>query len=211
MSMYDTITDPRTIFFSEADQNKVLVETLIPELIEERVKAGQKNLKILSAGCSFGPEAYSLGMSILEDIHTDRVAITVTGVDISHICLNTAKRGIYKREMLRHVDQKYIDLYFEDDRGDLRVKDEVKNLTEFKYLNLSSSKEMEELGTYDVVVCRNVFSVFSQRERERLAENIYNILAPGGALVIGAKESLYNVSKAFKLQTYDRVVVYRKM
>lgn len=211
ISLYDTITDPRTVFFGEVEQNKVLVETLIPELIEERVKSGQKQLKILSAGASFGPEAYSLGMSILEDVHTDKIKISVTGVDISHICLNTAKRGIYKREMLRHVDQKYIDLYFEDDRGDLRVKDEVKNLTEFKYLNLSSTQEMEEIGTFDVVICRNVFSVFSQREREKLAENIYNILTPGGALLIAGRESLYNVTKAFKLQTYDRVVVYRKM
>ncbi|MFZ2961267.1 MAG: HEAT repeat domain-containing protein [Candidatus Ozemobacteraceae bacterium] len=211
ISLYDTITDPRTGFFCESDQNKVLVETIIPELLDERVKNGNANIRILSAGCSYGPEAYSLAMSILEEVHSDPVKLTVTGVDISHVCLNTAKRGIYKREMLRHVDQKYIDLYFEDDRGDLRAKDEVKNLVEFKYLNLSSTHEMEAMGTYDVVICRNVFGVFSQREREKLAENLYNILAPGGALFISGRESLYNVTKAFKLQTYDRVVVYRKV
>jgi len=211
ISLYDTITDPQTAFFGEPDQNKVLVGNMIPELIEERVKSGGNSLKILSCGSSFGPETYSLAMSILEEVHSDRLKISVTGVDISHICLNTAKRGIYKREVMRHVDQKYVDLYFEDDRGDLRIKDEVKNMVEFKYRNLSSTKEMEELGTYDVVICRNVFSVFSQRERERLAENLYNILSPNGALFIGSRESLYNVTKAFKLQTYEKVVVYRKM
>ena len=69
---------------------------------------------------------------------------------------------------------------------------------------------MESAGTFDIILCRNVFSVFSQKERERLAENLYNIMTPGGALLISTKESLYNVSKAFKLQTYEKVVVYRK-
>jgi chemotaxis protein methyltransferase CheR len=211
ISLYDSITNPETGFFGEPDQTKVLVSHIIPEMIEERVKAGVNTLRILSCGCSFGPEPYSLAMSLLEEIHSDQVKVKVTGIDISHICLNTAKRGIYKREMLRAVDQKYLDLYFEDDRGDLRVKDEVKNLVEFKYINLASTKEVEDLGQYDVVVCRNVFHAFSQRERERLAENIYNVLVPGGALLIAGKESLYNVTKAFRLQTYDKVVVYRKL
>ena len=211
ISLYDSITNPVTEFFGEADQNKVLFNTVIPELIEERVKAGKKSLRILSAGGSFGPEPYSLAMGILEDVHTDQLKISVTGIDLSHICLNTAKRGIYKREILRQVDQKYVDLYFEDDRGDLRIKDEVKNLVEFKFINLSDAPDVEELGEYDVIVCRNVFASFSQRAREKLAENLYNILAPGGALFIGSKESLYNVTKAFRLQTYEKVVVYRKL
>jgi len=211
ISLYDTITDPRTGFFGEPEQNKVLIRTAIPELIDERAKAGVKTLRILSIGASYGPEPYSLAMNIIEDIHTDRVKISVAGVDISHICLNTAKRGIFKREIMRHVDQKYIDVYFEDDRGDLRVKDDVKNLVEFKYVNAASTAEMEDLGLYDVIVCRNVFSAFSQEQKERLSENIYNILAPGGILLIGARESLYNVTKAFRLQTYEKVVIYRKM
>lgn len=135
----------------------------------------------------------------------------MTGIDVSHICLNTAKRGIYKREMFRQVDQKYIDLYFEDDRGDLRVKDEVKNLVEFKFTNTVNPEAMEQLGEFDVVICRNLFSDFSQKAKERMAENIYNILVPGGVLLIAGKETLYNVTKAFRLQTYEKVVAYRKL
>ncbi|MBF0547035.1 MAG: HEAT repeat domain-containing protein [Candidatus Riflebacteria bacterium] len=211
VALHDSITDPMTGFFGEPDQNKVLVKTIIPELIKERINSGVQNIRILSAGCSYGPESYSIAMSILEDVHSDKIKISVTGVDISHICLNTAKRGIYKREILRNVDRKFIDLYFEDDRGDLRIKDEVKNMVEFRYMNLSSTKEMDDQGTFDVVICRNVFSVFSQKEKEKLAENIYNVLAPGGTLFIAGKESLYNVTKAYKLQTHEKVVAYRKM
>jgi chemotaxis protein methyltransferase CheR len=113
--------------------------------------------------------------------------------------------------MFRTVDQKYIDLYFEDDRGDLRVKDEVKNLVEFKFTNAVNSEAMDQLGEFDVVICRNVFSDFSQKGRERMAENIYNILVPGGVLLIAGRETLYNVTKAFRLQTFDKVVAYRKL
>ena len=210
-SLYDSITNPETEFFGEADQTKVLASTIVPEIIEDRVKDGADEIKILVCGTSFGPEAYSVAMSVLEDVHTDKARVTVAGVDISHICLNTAKRGIYKREMFRHVDQKYIDLYFEDDRGDLRVKDEVKNMVDFKYCNAVNSEKMEELGEFDVVICRNIFSDFSQKGKERLAENIYNILVPGGVLLIAGKETLYNVTKAFRLQTYENVVAYRKL
>ncbi len=210
-SMYDSITNPVTEFFGEPDQTKVLVSTVIPEIIEDKVKDGVDEIRILDIGCSFGPEAYSVAMSALEEVHSDKARVTVTGIDVSHICLNTAKRGIYKREMFRTVDEKYTDLYFEDDRGDLRVKDQVKNMVEFKFTNSVNSEAMEQLGEFDVVICRNVFSAFSQKGKERMAENIYNILAPGGVLFIAGRETLYNVTKAFRLQTYDKVVVYRKL
>lgn len=210
-SLYDSITNPSTEFFGEAEQSKVLVSTIIPELIETRVKEGAETIRILCCGCSFGPEAYSMAMSVLEDIHSDKARVVVAGIDVSQICLNTGKRGIYKREMFRQVDQKYIDLYFEDDRGDLRVKDQVKNLVEFKFTNTVNSEAMEQLGEFDVVICRNIFSDFSQKGKERMAENIYNILVPGGVLLIGGKETLYNVTKAFRLQTFDKVVAYRKL
>ncbi len=210
-SLYDSITNPVTEFFGEARQSSVLVSTILPELIENRVKEGAKEIRVLCCGVSFGPEAYSMAMSVLEDLHSDKAKVRVVGTDISHICLNTAKRAIYKREMFRQVDQKYTDLYFEDDRGDLRVKDQVKNLVDFKYANALNAEAMEELGEFDVVICRNLFSDFSQKARERMAENIYNILVPGGVLLIGGKETLYNVTKAFRLQTFDKVVAYRKL
>lgn len=210
-SLYDSITNPATEFFGEAQQTSVLVSNILPEIIEKRVKENVDKIRILCCGSSFGPEAYSVALSVIEDLHPDRVKVEVTGIDISHICLNTAKRGIYKREIFRSVDQKYTDLYFEDDRGDLRVKDEVKNMVEFKFTNALSSEAMEQLGEYDVVICRNLFSDFSQKAKERMAENIYNVLVPGGVLLIAGKESLYNVTKAFRLQTFDKVVAYKKL
>ena len=210
-SLYDSITNPVTEFFGEAQQTKVLVSNILPDLIEERVKANCDKLRILCCGTSYGPEAYSVALSVIEDLHTDRINIEVTGIDISHICLNTAKRGIYKREIFRFVDQKYTDIYFEDDRGDLRIKDEVKNKVEFKFTNTLDSDAMEQLGEYDVVICRNLFSDFSQKAKERMAENIYNILVPGGVLLIAGKETLYNVTKAFRLQSFDNVVAYKKL
>ncbi|MFZ5951884.1 MAG: HEAT repeat domain-containing protein [Candidatus Rifleibacteriota bacterium] len=211
VSLYDSITNPATEFFGESEQSKVLVNTIIPNIIEDRGKEGVDEIKILCIGTSFGPEAYSIAMNVLEDVHSDKARIKVNGIDISHICLNTAKRGIYKREMFRQVDQKYIDLYFEDDRGDLRVKDQVKNLVEFKYTNSVNSEAMDQLGEFDVVICRNLFGDFNQKGRERMAENIYNILVPGGVLLIAGRETLYNVTKAFRLQTFDKVVAYRKL
>jgi chemotaxis protein methyltransferase CheR len=211
ISLYDSITNPVTEFFGESEQSKVLVNTIIPDLIEDRAKENVDEIKILCCGTSFGPEAYSVAMNILEDVHSDKAKVSVTAIDISHICLNTAKRGIYKREMFRQVDQKYIDLYFEDDRGDLRVKDQVKNLVDFRYTNAVNAEAMDQLGEFDVVICRNIFSDFSQRGKERMAENIYNILVPGGVLLIAGKETLYNVTKAFRLQTFEKVVAYRKL
>ena len=210
-SLYDSITNPVTEFFGEVQQTKVLISNILPELIEERVKSNCDKLRILCCGTSYGPEAYSVALSVIEDLHTDRINIEVTGIDISHICLNTAKRGIYKREIFRFVDQKYTDIYFEDDRGDLRIKDEVKNKVEFKFTNTLDSDAMEQLGEYDVVICRNLFSDFSQKAKERMAENIYNILVPGGVLLIAGKETLYNVTKAFRLQSFDNVVAYKKL
>lgn len=210
-ALFDSITDPSTEFFDEQEQMQVLTNTIIPEVLAAKQENKTQELNILSIGSSFGPEPYSIAMSILEEVHPDSAQIKVTGVDISQICLNTAKRGIYKSEIFRAVDQKFIDLYFEDDRGDLRVSDEIKNVVDFKFANAVDEQIMESLGEYDIVICRNLLSAFSQRGKERLTENIYNILAPGGIMLIAGSETLYNVTKAFKLQTHEKVVAYRKL
>lgn len=210
-NLFDAITDPQTSFFAETDQIQAMISDVLPAIIEQRSKDGDGKLRILSVGTSYGPEAYSLAINVIEDLHPDNVEIEVTGIDISNICLNTAKRGIYKREMFRNVDQKYIDLYFEDDRGDLRVKDEIKNKVNFIFANAINEDEIDALGRFDLIVCRNLLRDFSQEARMTLAENIYNILAPGGALFISSDESLYDVSKAFRLKTYENVVAYKKL
>ena len=84
-------------------------------------------------------------------------------------------------------------------------------MVEFKFANTLDSEAMERLGFYDVVICRNLFSDFSQKAKEHMAENIYNVLVPGGVLLIAGKETLYNVTKAFRLQSFDNVVAYKKL
>ncbi len=206
--LVERITTHETYFFREGYQLEAFAEEILPEL-HERLQA-RRRLGVWSAGCSTGEEAYTLAMLLLEDGRFSGWNTRVFGSDISRKVLTTARTAVYGQASFRTTEPSLRRKYFTELDGKYRLRDEVRNLCSFGQLNLLSSERYRVLGPMDVIFCRNVLMYLSHEARHRVVEAFYDLLAPGGWLLLGHSESLLNVTTRFDLANLDKDLVYRK-
>ena len=186
------LTTGETSFFRFDPHFAALIEQVIPELIKHNQSA--RRLRIWSAGCSTGEEAYSLAITLLQ--HFPQLAnwdITILGTDISHQSLATARQGSYQERTLRHVTPKLLAEWFVKDGSGWTVAERLRLLTRFSFLNLQSeSYPNPKNGTTecDLIFCRNVMIYFRPETVRAVVSRLRRALRPGGYLFLGHAETL---------------------
>ena len=207
-AIMDILTVNETYFFREQNQLKAFSDEILEEL-KETNKDG-KRLRIWSAGCSTGEEPYTISMLINEKGNFNGWDIEICGSDINQRVLQTARKGVYKKNSFRTTEPYYIQKYFMEEDGAFQINDTVKKHVNFSYLNLLDPFKTRFLGNMDVIFCRNVLIYFDNASRKRVIENFYNRLVDGGYLLLGHAESLINISTAFNLKHLKNDMVYQK-
>ena len=202
----NAITTNLTSFFREPHHFDHLRHTLLPQLLQAR--AAQRRLRIWSAGCSTGPEPYSIAMVVREVVPADwDVKILATDLDTN--VLATAAKGVYPMEQITGVSEARLKRWFlkgrDGMRGMVRARQELRDMIRFRQLNLL--KEWPLRGPFDIIFCRNVIIYFDKPTQQVLMERYADLLAPDGHLLIGHSESLYRVSQRFELLGQT---IYRK-
>jgi chemotaxis protein methyltransferase CheR len=192
----NAITTNLTAFFREPHHFEHLRHTLLPQLLQTR--AEQRRLRIWSAGCSTGPEPYSIAMVVREVVPADwDVKILATDLDTN--VLASAAEGIYAREQLTGVSEDRLKRWFLKGKngmsGKVRVRQELRDMIRFRQLNLL--KDWPVRGPFDLIFCRNVIIYFDKPTQRVLMERYADLLAADGHLLIGHSESLYRVSERF--------------
>ena len=158
--------------------------------------AGPEPLRILSAPCSTGQEAYSVGATLrLAGIALSGFAIDA--FDISRSALSAARRGSYPPGALEHVPEE-----LRNQCGALRdnqwhIHDELRNRIRFERRNLALSGALDEEPAYDLVLCRNLFIYLHADARAVLAESLSRALRPGGRLIIGTGDRVPELNRYF--------------
>ncbi len=209
-AIMDILTVNETYFFREPNLLRAFSEEILPELRQKN--QASRRLRIWSGGCSTGEEPYTIAMLLLEDGRFFGWDIQVTGSDISQRVLQVARKGVYGRNSFRQTDEYYIKKYFrEDGEGLWRIKDSVRELVSFSYLNLLDPFRTKLIETMDVIFCRNVLIYFDMESRKKVIDMFYNKLRNGGYLLLGHAESLLNISSSFVLVHLKNDVVYRKI
>lgn len=202
--MIDSISTNKTEFFREIDHYHFLEQQVYPELLQRH------QVRIWSAGCSSGEEAYSIAMTILEhqsNVHHKDIKILAT--DISTRVLDSAEAGVYSSERIVGVPDALKRKYFLKGsntwEGHFLVKDSLKNLIRFRRLNFMEKFPLSV--QFDVIFCRNVMIYFDKPTQERLIEKFSNQLAPNGYLLIGHSESLSGIHTNLH---YVQPTIYQK-
>ncbi|MCX7991106.1 MAG: protein-glutamate O-methyltransferase CheR [Proteobacteria bacterium] len=208
--IYDILTTNETYFFREEYQLKAFSDEILPEILSK--KGDSKSLRIWSAGCSTGEEAYTIAMILYnkKDI-MENYKINIFASDISQRCLKIAREGVYGQNSFRGEKDDYKNIFFtltEDKK--YRIKDEIKRLVSFGHLNLLDKRQIAMLPSMDIVFCRNVLIYFDNESRKIVIDNFYNKLTNGGFLLLGHAESLINVSTAFIMRHLKNDLVYQK-
>ncbi len=147
-------------------------------------------LKIWSAACSTGAEAYSLAMIMTN--HNIKHAEKITATDIDETILAKAKKGIYSSVEIKNVDEKNRQNYFTQEDNAFYLSEQIKNKVAFKKHDLIGDR----FGTgYNVIVCRNVTIYFKNEVKEELYQKFSDALVPGGLFFTGATETIYSPEK----------------
>ena len=203
--MIESLTTNKTSFFRENPHFEFMKKYILPDLI-----AREEGIRVWSAGCSSGEEPYSIAIILNEEWpQMYRRDLRILATDISSPILEKARKGEYEKELLLGIPPILRDKYFTQDSSlsapTFRIKDVIKRMVRFANLNLMASWPMQ--GRFDLIFCRNVMIYFDQPTQQELVRRFYEILAPGGYLMVGHSESLIASYGDFK---YVKPATYRK-
>jgi chemotaxis protein methyltransferase CheR len=199
----DAMTTNKTSFFREAEHFNCLRDQVLPELKSSK-------LRFWSAACSSGEEPYTIAIWLrehLSDIDT-RDAL-ILGTDISRRMLEKARLAVYSAETLQSLPSPQFNKYFTklngQYAGSYRVVEGVRKMVRLAWLNLLDAWPMK--GPFNVIFCRNVMIYFDRPTQQQLINRFYDLLEPGGYLLVGHSEGLSSINHKFR---YMRPATYRK-
>jgi chemotaxis protein methyltransferase CheR len=193
----NSLTTNLTRFFREKHHFDYLKDHFLPELYKN--DRGRRRLRIWSAGCSTGAEPYSIAMTVLSGLPRGW-DFKLLATDLDTNVLEQARQGELNESMLNEIPKPYCQSFVERQSNVAasnawRMNATVKSPIFFKQLNLMNTWPMK--GPFQVIFCRNVVIYFDKPTQQRLFERYYNLLAPGGLLILGHSESLGAMAKRF--------------
>lgn len=203
--MIDVLTTNKTSFFREEVHFQFLRETIVPELDQNR-----RSLRIWSAGCSTGQEAYTIVMVLRETLKQYSTwDFRLLATDLSDRVIEQARQGVYERKALGDVSDQLLRKHFvpikDSQYDEWQVKPELRKPISYAHLNLMGDWPMS--GPFDVIFCRNVMIYFDKPTQEKLVNRFHELLGPGGYLLIGHSESINGLDHPYE---YIQPATYRK-
>lgn len=204
----ETLLDPTTGFGRHPFAFSAFRRIALPEVFQRKNNKSPKSLRMWSAGCSTGEEAYEIAITICEAINGDGGwNLHVVGSDIRRSALRIAERGLYPQVDLDHLPLSVLQSYFSRVGNHLLVKSRLRNLVAFTNMNLA---QPSYLGRYDCIFCMDVLPQFSMAQRVALAQRMQLYLEPGGYLLLGDREKLPAVDVQLEVIRDDDYILYRK-
>jgi len=204
--MINKVTTNYTYFMREPKHFDCLRDEVLPYFTKTM---NTKDLRIWSAGCSSGEEAYNIGMVIQDYIKSSNQFINakILATDISNRALEAAQKAEYLNENIDTLPLNWRTEYFKmSSNGKSVVDDKIKSMIRLAYLNLMDPY-FPFKKKFHVIFCRNVMIYFDNKSKDDLVERYYDVLEPGGYLFIGHSEALNRDRTRFK---YIKPAIYRK-
>jgi chemotaxis protein methyltransferase CheR len=219
--MIEAITTNETSFNRDGHPFEELRRSILPELASQLIESrattrlSYPKARIWCAAVATGQEAYTVAMAVTDflaarsahGLNVDDFPILAS--DISGNALATAREGRYSSaELDRGMTAVQRDRFFRPDNGAWIIDASLRRMVEFRRLNLVLP--LPDLGTFDLILCRNLLIYLDEATRRCLCHGLHKALNPLGLLIVGAAESLYGVTDAFSTECLGNTVVYRK-
>lgn len=205
--LLNKVTTNYTFFMRESQHFEFFKNTVLPYLVNNN--KAKDNMRVWSAGCSSGEEAYTLAMIISDYLGMNKRNwdTKILATDISASVLNIANEGIYENTEVKNMPDAWRKLYFKKyDENRSQVIDSLKTEVIFRRFNLMN-EEFPFKKKFHVIFCRNVMIYFDNKTKEKLINKFYDWTETGGYLFIGHSESISFSNNGYK---YVMPSVYRK-
>jgi chemotaxis protein methyltransferase CheR len=225
--LLENLTVNETSFFRNKAQLELFHKSILDTAIREKQAAGDHYLRIWSAGCSTGQEAYTIAMLVADALayHQLRTQhslattwpkplipppwkVEIPASDINYTVLRTGQEAIYNEHQMASVDYSYRLRYFDKVGERYAIKKSIKEIVHFDFHNLKTEFLPQQ---NDIIFCRNVMMYFDEPEQKRLVEKFYRCLRPGGYLLVGHAESLLGLTNKFVMVHRDSGTAYRRV
>jgi chemotaxis protein methyltransferase CheR len=187
-TLLNKLTTNHTYFMRESRHFDFLREVILPRQLKEN---REHSLRIWSAGCSTGEEAYTAVMTMKDFFwETPGWDTRILATDISTRVLAEAQHRVYSAEDLQNVPERWRRLYFTPCDDAFVLKEEIRREVIFRKLNLMEDFHFQR--PFDLIFCRNVMIYFSKDAKDNLIRRFCQMLKPGGYLFIGHSENIQN-------------------
>lgn len=194
----ETFSRSLNITYSEFFRNRVtfayLEQSILPRLIEKREKDGSSELRIWSAGCAAGQEAYSLAI-LLDELATQggaEISLRIFATDSSEADLEKARKGLYDISAVGNVALKHINKYFDQQGGSYVIIPRLRERIDFSYYDQLDERSWcppaSIFGDFDLVMCCNLLFYYRKDLRQCILNKVIRCLKPDGYLVTGEAE-----------------------
>lgn len=190
--MVEALTTNESSFFRDGRPFEHL-KRLLPKLAAAR-PAGQA-IRIWSAACSSGQEAYSIAMTVAElGAALGGRRVEIVGTDISREMLDRAQEGAFTQfEVQRGLPVQMLVKHFRQEGGRWRVAPELRAMTRWQAFNLLD--DPRGLGRFDVIFCRNVLIYFDAPTKSRVLAALAGQLVPDGVVYLGGAETVFGLTE----------------
>ncbi len=225
--LLENLTVNETSFFRNRAQLDLFHKHLLDEVIRKKQEKQDYQIRIWSAGCSTGQEAYTVAMLIADALayhqlrmpHSGETTwpkplvpppwrVEIPASDINYSVLRAGQEGIYNEHQMSSVDYNYRLRYFDKVGERYAIKKAIKEIVHFDFHNLKTEFLPQR---NDVIFCRNVMMYFDEAEQRRLVEKFYRCLTPGGYLLVGHAESLLGLTDKFSMVYRENGTAYKRI
>ncbi len=208
-NLMNGITVNETYFYREKDQFEALVNKILPEL--HQTLPASKTIRILSSPCSTGEEPYSIVLHIVEEgkVVQDR-DIEVVGIDIDSTVIEKAKKAKYTERSVHAIPKGVLAKWFKKKSSGYKLGEDLQGSVDFQVANVFDKTQMRNLGKFDVIFSRNMLIYFDDASRKEVAMTFYDMLNPGGYVLLGHAEYMSRIVSVFKAKKIDNTLIYQK-
>lgn len=230
IALVEDLTNHETYFFRDMPQLEVLEQHILPELVQRKLKSADRTLRIWSAACSTGEEAWTLALLTLQALLHAGVAreprpgeiwlppdwkLEVLGTDISRQAIRTARTAAYRTEAMasfRSFPAAYR-RFFDDapaagsQPAYRQVRESLRRHVSFELFNLMHTAPPRQ--QQDLVLCRNVLIYLEPEAHEGVQAMLARALRPGGYLMLGVVDRMQSPG-LFHERWFSRCVIHER-
>ncbi|MCF6309650.1 MAG: protein-glutamate O-methyltransferase CheR [Sulfurimonas sp.] len=207
--LMNAVTVNETYFFREKEQFEVLANKILPEL--HKTLPASKPIRILSSPCSTGEEPYSMILHIVEEANVvEERDIEVVGIDIDSTVIEKAKKAKYTDRSVHAIPKNILAKWFKKKNLGYELIEDLHGSVDLKVANIFDKEEMRKLGKFDVIFSRNMLIYFDDASRKEVAMTFYDMLNPGGYVLLGHAEYMSRIVSVFKAKKIDGTLIYQK-
>lgn len=193
--LFDTVLINVTGFFRDPEAWDALKDTVVPRILEG--KRGYEPIRVWSAGCSSGEEAYTLVMVLAEAMGWERfkAQVKIYATDVDDDALQQARAATYTPQDLESVPEELRERYFDGSDNRFVFKSELRRCVIFGRNDLSRDAPISHL---DLLVCRNALMYFHAEAQTHILARFHFGLEEAGFLFLGRAEMLFTRSSLFR-------------